>query len=76
MALDAIRAASAPQSFPAITPEGRAATPTATGNPDCHVVLCGGGPNYGPAAGGMNPGGDLAFGLGPGRNHGHNAFLT
>ena len=51
VALDAIRSAAAPHSFPAITAEGRAAIATTTGNRDCHVVLRGGstGPNYGAA---------------------------
>ena len=48
VALDAIRSASAPHSFPAITADGRAAIATTTGNSACHVVLRGGhdGPNY------------------------------
>ena len=49
VALDAIRSAAAPHSFPAITADGRAAIATTTGNAACHVVLRGGhhGPNYG-----------------------------
>lgn len=48
VALDAIRSAAAPHSFPAITADGRAAIATTTGNSACHVVLRGGhhGPNY------------------------------
>ncbi|GLK64512.1 3-deoxy-7-phosphoheptulonate synthase (plasmid) [Paracoccus kondratievae] len=48
VALDAIRSAARPHSFPAITAEGRAAIATTTGNDACHVVLRGGhdGPNY------------------------------
>lgn len=52
VALDAIRSAAAPHSFPAITGDGRAAIATTTGNAACHVVLRGGhdGPNHGAAA--------------------------
>ena len=48
VALDAIRSAAAPHSFPAITADGRAAIATTTGNSACHVVLRGGhdGPNH------------------------------
>ena len=50
VALDAIAAASAPQSFLGIGTDGRANLVTTTGNPDAHLILRGGndGPNWGP----------------------------
>ena len=50
-AINAIKAASQPQTFLGITMEGRAASVRTSGNPHCHIVLRGGttGPNYGPA---------------------------
>ncbi|HEX7349969.1 3-deoxy-7-phosphoheptulonate synthase [Brachybacterium sp.] len=50
VALDAIAAASAPQSFLGIGADGRANLVTTTGNPDSHLILRGGadGPNWGP----------------------------
>ena len=49
VAINAIKAASQPQTFLGIDNEGRANALTTKGNPDCHVVLRGGsnGPNYG-----------------------------
>ena len=46
-AVNALKAAVAPQTFLGIAPDGRASTVTTTGNPDCHVILRGGdaGPN-------------------------------
>jgi 3-deoxy-7-phosphoheptulonate synthase len=51
VALDAIGAASAPQSFLGIGADGRAALVATTGNPDLSLILRGGadGPNFGPA---------------------------
>ena len=51
VALDALRAASAPQSFLGIGADGRAALVATTGNPDLSLILRGGadGPNFGPA---------------------------
>ncbi|MGH8017812.1 MAG: 3-deoxy-7-phosphoheptulonate synthase [Opitutaceae bacterium] len=48
-AINAIRAASQPQTFLGVNLEGRASAVTTRGNPGCHVVLRGGrnGPNYG-----------------------------
>jgi len=48
IAVDAVRAAAHPHSFPGVTRQGLAAVVTTTGNPDCHVILRGGrsGPNY------------------------------
>lgn len=48
VAVDAVRAASIPHHFLAITSSGKAAIASTLGNPDCHVVLRGGksGPNY------------------------------
>ena len=40
-AIDAVAVASAPQVFPGITQDGRAAIFSTSGNPDCHVVLRG-----------------------------------
>ena len=47
-AINAIKAASQPQTFLGITTEGRAASVRTSGNPNCHIVLRGGatGPNY------------------------------
>ncbi|ATG52950.1 3-deoxy-7-phosphoheptulonate synthase [Brachybacterium vulturis] len=49
-ALDAIAAASAPQSFLGIGADGLANLVSTTGNPDAHLILRGGadGPNWGP----------------------------
>ena len=51
VALDAIAAASTPQSFLGIDADGRAALVATTGNPDLSLILRGGsdGPNFGPA---------------------------
>ena len=47
IAVDAVRAASQPHHFLAVTKEGRSAIAATTGNADCHVVLRGGAePNY------------------------------
>jgi 3-deoxy-7-phosphoheptulonate synthase len=50
-AINAIKAASQPQTFLGINLDGSAAAIVTRGNPDCHVVLRGGaaGPNYSPA---------------------------
>lgn len=50
-ALNAIRAASQPQTFLGISHQGLAAAIRTRGNPNCHIILRGGdsGPNYGPA---------------------------
>ena len=50
VALDAIAAASAPQSFLGIGADGQANLVATTGNPDTHLILRGGadGPNWGP----------------------------
>jgi 3-deoxy-7-phosphoheptulonate synthase len=50
-AINAIRAASQPQTFLGINLDGSASAIVTRGNPDCHVVLRGGaaGPNYSPA---------------------------
>jgi 3-deoxy-7-phosphoheptulonate synthase len=47
-AINAIRAASQPQTFLGINIEGAASAVVTTGNPNCHIVLRGGtsGPNY------------------------------
>jgi 3-deoxy-7-phosphoheptulonate synthase len=42
VAVDAIKSASNPHHFPAITEEGQAAIAATSGNPDCHIVLRGG----------------------------------
>jgi len=49
VAINAIKAASQPQTFLGIDNEGRANAITTNGNPNCHIVLRGGngGPNYG-----------------------------
>lgn len=51
-AINAIKAAGQPQTFLGIDLEGRAASVTTAGNPNCHVVLRGGakGPNFDPAS--------------------------
>ena len=47
IAVDAVRAASQPHHFLAVTKEGRSAIASTAGNADCHVVLRGGAaPNY------------------------------
>src|SRR5271155_2178532 len=50
-AINAIRAASQPQTFLGINLEGAASAVVTAGNPNCHIVLRGGssGPNYSPA---------------------------
>lgn len=50
-AINAIRAASHPQTFLGINLDGAASAIVTRGNPDCHIVLRGGtaGPNYSPA---------------------------
>jgi 3-deoxy-7-phosphoheptulonate synthase len=50
-AINAIKAASQPQTFLGISMDGVASSVTTRGNPDCHIVLRGGsaGPNYSPA---------------------------
>jgi 3-deoxy-7-phosphoheptulonate synthase len=52
IAIDAIRASSAPHSFFGVSEDGIGAIVTTTGNPDCHVILRGGlgGPNYSAAS--------------------------
>jgi 3-deoxy-7-phosphoheptulonate synthase len=49
-AINAIRAASQPQTFLGINIDGAASAVVTAGNPNCHIVLRGGaaGPNYGP----------------------------
>lgn len=49
VAINAIKAASQPQTFLGVDQEGRANALTTKGNPSCHIVLRGGhdGPNYG-----------------------------
>jgi 3-deoxy-7-phosphoheptulonate synthase len=47
IAVDAVRAASQPHHFLAVTKDGRAAIAATGGNPDCHVILRGGrSPNH------------------------------
>ncbi len=47
IAIDAVRSASQPHHFLAVTSGGRAAIASTKGNSDCHVILRGGkGPNY------------------------------
>jgi 3-deoxy-7-phosphoheptulonate synthase len=47
IAVDAIKAASHPHHFLAVTKDGRSAIASTTGNEDCHVILRGGAaPNY------------------------------
>ena len=50
VALNAIRAASQPQTFLGISHQGLASALTTKGNPSCHIILRGGenGPNYSP----------------------------
>lgn len=50
-AINAIKAASQPQTFLGINLDGAASAIVTRGNPDCHIVLRGGtpGPNYSPA---------------------------
>jgi 3-deoxy-7-phosphoheptulonate synthase len=50
-AINAIKAASQPQTFLGINMDGVASSVSTNGNPDCHIVLRGGaaGPNYSPA---------------------------
>ena len=50
-AINAIRAASQPQTFMGVSIDGRASAVVTRGNPNCHIVLRGGnqGPNYSPA---------------------------
>ncbi len=52
VAVDAVRAASAPHVFAGIDDAGVPAILHTTGNPDCHIILRGGeaGPNFGAAA--------------------------
>ena len=47
-AINAIKAATAPQTFLGVGMDGRASAVTTTGNPDCHIILRGGeaGPNF------------------------------
>jgi 3-deoxy-7-phosphoheptulonate synthase len=47
-AINAIQAATHPQTFLGVGMDGRASAVTTTGNPDCHMILRGGdsGPNY------------------------------
>ncbi|WP_193212508.1 3-deoxy-7-phosphoheptulonate synthase [Luteolibacter marinus] len=47
-AINAVKAASKPQTFLGVSEEGIASSVSTTGNPDCHVILRGGdhGPNY------------------------------
>lgn len=51
VALNAIKAASQPQTFLGVNLDGRASAVVTRGNPNCHIVLRGGskGPNYYPA---------------------------
>jgi 3-deoxy-7-phosphoheptulonate synthase len=47
IALDAVKSASQPHHFLAVTKTGRSAVATTTGNDDCHIILRGGiAPNY------------------------------
>lgn len=47
IALDAVRSASQPHHFLAVTKQGRSAIASTTGNADCHIILRGGkAPNY------------------------------
>lgn len=48
MAVDAVRAAAVPHTFPGIDVDGRSAVLVTRGNPDCHIILRGGrrAPNY------------------------------
>jgi 3-deoxy-7-phosphoheptulonate synthase len=42
IALDAVKSASQPHHFPAVTKDGRSAIASTTGNNDCHIILRGG----------------------------------
>ena len=48
-AVNAIKAATQPQTFLGVSEQGVASAVTTSGNPDCHIILRGGdnGPNYG-----------------------------
>lgn len=48
MAVDAVRAAAVPHTFPGIDVDGKSAVLITRGNPDCHIILRGGrrAPNY------------------------------
>ena len=47
IALDAVKSASQPHHFLAVTKDGRSAIASTTGNDDCHIILRGGkAPNY------------------------------
>ena len=49
LAINGVKAASQPQTFLGITQEGKAASVTTRGNPNCHIILRGGkGPNCSP----------------------------
>lgn len=49
-AINAIKAATHPQTFLGVDSAGRASSVTTSGNPSCHIILRGGiGPNYGSA---------------------------
>jgi 3-deoxy-7-phosphoheptulonate synthase len=51
VAVDAVRAASQPHHFLAVTKQGRSAIAATSGNADCHVILRGGrAPNHDPAS--------------------------
>jgi len=51
IAADAVKSASHPHHFMAVTKGGRSAIAATSGNEDCHVILRGGGkPNYDPAS--------------------------
>jgi len=47
-AINAIKAATVPQTFLGVSPQGVASAVTTLGNPDCHIILRGGacGPNF------------------------------
>lgn len=51
-AINAIKAATQPQTFLGVAMDGRASAVTTTGNPDCHIILRGGesGPNHDPTS--------------------------
>jgi 3-deoxy-7-phosphoheptulonate synthase len=66
IAMDAIKAASQPHHFLAVTKDGRAGIASTTGNEDCHVVLRGGtAPNYDAASVAAACDGLVAQGLAP-----------
>ncbi len=50
IAINGVKAASQPQTFLGITQDGKAASISTRGNPNCHIILRGGsdGPNYSP----------------------------